>query len=162
MEDDEKGKYRAPIDRYKDVDLPPPAVGPGATPMMGPIGEAPAVPAATPENFICLRGPCRHYWQRATFMASGNPSSTWDPEVGLKDDQGNPIQMPRQIDRTCLAHNGTETDLTEDNVFECTRWDPMSPRELRARQRRIAAYLRNAKRATARNLFTRFFNRKEA
>ena len=139
----EDGKHRSLVDQYKDVELPPPAMGPNMTPMMGPVGSSPAVPAATPDHFVCLRGPCRHYWQLETFMASGNPAMTWDPEVGLKDEDGKPIRVPRQINRSCLVHPGTETELTEDSVYSCSRWDPLSPREVRARQKRIDKYLRN-------------------
>ncbi len=126
LEDDDD--IKAPRERYANIepaDLP--VIGPDGGFAPGAVGVPPSVPAATPENFVCLRGPCRHYWQRSTFMASGNPDSTWG-EDGLKDvDTGEPLREPRQIDRTCLAHPGTETELTEDTVYECSRWVPVSP-----------------------------------
>ena len=141
---DDDGKHRSLVDQYANVQLPPPAIGPAATPIgIGAVGSAAAVPAARPETFVCLRGPCRFYWELETFMASGNPQTTWDPEIGLKDEHGKPIRMPRQVNRTCLVHPGTETELTEDVVYNCSRWDPMSPREVRAREKRIAKYFRN-------------------
>ena len=139
---DDEGKRKAPIDQYKDVELgglPPIAPDGGFVP--GPIGVPPAVPAATPENFVCLRGPCRHYWEIETFMASGNPIETWGPD-GLKDPDGNPLRIPRQINRSCLAHPGTETELTEDTVYNCNRWDPLSARELRKLEKRRRVYLK--------------------
>lgn len=140
---DEDDKRKAPIDQYSHIEpggLPPIAPDGGFAP--GPIGTPPAVDAATPQNFICLRGPCRHYWQIETFVASGNPSSTWG-EGGLVDpDTGKPLRVPRQLNRSCLAHSGTETELTEDCVYNCNRWDPLTPRELRATAKRTAKYFK--------------------
>jgi len=137
-------KSKTPIEQYKDVDLgglPPIAPDGGFAP--GPVGMPPPVDAATPENFVCLRGPCRHYWQIETYMASGNPKETWDPETGLKDlVTGQPLRVPRQISRSCTAQPGTETHLTEDCVYECNRWDPMTARELRVRDKRTKKYLK--------------------
>jgi hypothetical protein len=135
-------KTKSPIDQYKDVELgglPPIAPDGGFAP--GPVGIPPSVDAATPDNFICLRGPCRHYWQMETFMASGNPKETWGPD-GLKDERGAPLRVPRQLNRSCLAHPGTETELTEDCVYECNRWDPMTPREVRKLDKRRRVYLK--------------------
>jgi len=98
--------------------------------------EPPApVPPATPELFICLRGPCRHYWEIEAYFESGNPADIWE-ELGLPP--------PRQIHRTCKAHPGTETELTEGLVYACNLWDPLEPEELvqlDARRRRY--YERN-------------------
>ena len=141
--DDEDDKSRTPIEQYKDVELgglPPIAPDGGFAP--GPVGMPPGVDAATPANFMCLRGPCRHYWQIETFMASGNPKETWGPD-GLKDpDTGLPLRVPRQISRSCVANPGHETELTEDCVYDCNRWDPLSPREVRGRDKRAAKYLK--------------------
>lgn len=144
MSTDDDDKHRTPLDQYKDVELGglPPLAPDGGFVAQGPIGQAPAVPAATPQSFICLRGPCRHYWQLETFMASGNPIDTWGPD-GLKDPEtGKPLRIPRQINRSCLAHTGTETELTEDTVYNCNRWDPLSARELRKLDKRRRVYLK--------------------
>lgn len=138
--DEVDGKYRKLQDTFADVEIGALPIGPDggiASDMLGPIGVSPSVPAAAPERFICLRGPCRHYWARETFFGSGNPEETWG-EDGLRDPDGNPIRQPRQIDRTCTAHPGTETELTDELVYDCTKWSPLSPRELRriAKQRR--------------------------
>ncbi len=142
---DQADKHRSPTDAYKDFEPGPlPAIAPdgGFVPSAGPIGLPAAIPPAHPDSFICLRGPCRYYWQLETFLESGNPKETWDPEIGLKDEHGEPIRMPRQITRTCLAHPGTTQELTEDTVFSCNRFDPLSPREVKGRQKRIEKYLR--------------------
>lgn len=139
--DDDDFKHKAPIDQYEGIEMPLLSVGANGTPNAGLVGQAAPIPPASPDTFVCLRGPCRHYWELVTFMASGNPAETWGPD-GLKDDDGNPIRMPRQINRTCLAHPGTETELTEDTVYACNRWDPLTPREVRARDKRIRKYLK--------------------
>ena len=138
MPDDEPDKSKAPLDQYQNVELSPIVVAPDGGAVI-PVGQPAAVPAATPENFICLRGPCRHYWHLETFMASGNPKGTWGPG-GLKDADGKPIRVPRQINRTCLAHPGTETELTEDCVYECNKWSPLTPGELGDREKRAEKY----------------------
>lgn len=135
-------KVRAPIDQYKDVELGPlPPIAPDGGFMPGGVGQPPPVPKATPENFVCLRGPCRHYWELETWMAAGNPAATFGPD-GLKDASGAPLRPPRQINRTCLVHPGTETELTEDCVLACSRWDPLSPRELAKRLKARDRYFR--------------------
>lgn len=136
-------KIKAPIEQYESIEpgpMPPIAPDGGFVPAL--IGLPALVPAATPEHFVCLRGPCRHYWELVTFMAAGNPAGTFGPD-GLKDPlTGKPVAAPRQINRTCLVHPGTETELTEDNVYDCSRWDPMSPRDLRRRLKDREAYFK--------------------
>lgn len=70
--------------------------------------EAP-LPAATPEHFVCLRGPCRHYFQIRTLAG-----------VQLRGVE----HIPTQVSRYCTAISGVQLDLTEDLVFECSRWEP--------------------------------------
>lgn len=142
--DGEGDKHKVPLDSLADVELGGmPTIGPDGAPAIGTLGMAPAVPAATPDLFICLRGPCRHYWQLETFFASGNPLMTWDVEHGLKDPEtGEPVRMPRQISRSCLAHPGTETEITDDLVFDCSRWDPLTPRENKMLAKRRSKYLK--------------------
>jgi hypothetical protein len=66
-------------------------------------------------------------------MAAGNPAGTFGPGGLVDPTSGAPVRAPRQINRTCLLHPGTETELTEDSVYACNKWEPMSPRDLRAR-----------------------------
>jgi hypothetical protein len=122
-----------PAERYADVQLPPgPPIAPdgGIAPGYG-IQPAPAPPEATPDAFVCLRGPCRHYWHLETFAGAGNPKGTFE-NLGLRE--------PRQINRTCIANPGHETDLTEDCVYECNLWDPLSPDQLDAIEARRRRY----------------------
>ena len=137
-------KYHQLQDRYADVDIGglPPIAPDGGFVAVGPIGVAPAVPAATPERFICLRGPCVHYWQREAFFGSGNPEETWGDD-GLVGPDGAPVRQPRQIDRTCLAQPGMETELTDELVYLCNRWTPMTPRQKRKRDRAWRRYYKN-------------------
>lgn len=93
------------------------------------------LPAATPENFVCLRGPCRHHWHLVTMAGEGNPAGTW-AELGLK--------APRQHHYACTANPGMETDLTDDCVFECSRWDPTPPHDLVQLDARRRAYNESA------------------
>jgi hypothetical protein len=139
---EDSGKYKRVTDQFADVEIGGLAAAPDGGIAPGPIGDTPQVPAATPEQFICLRGPCRYYWQLETFFASGNPTSTWDPEHGLKDEHGNPLRQPSQISRSCLVHPGTETELTDDLVYDCSRWDPLTPREAKRREKRRSRYLK--------------------
>lgn len=92
----------------------------------------------TPENFVCLRGPCRYYWHLVTDIDMENPDDTW---ASLTDPlTGKPLTKPRQHTHTCLANPGMETDLTGDSVFECSKWDPFAPTELAQLHARRAAY----------------------
>lgn len=116
-------------------DYAPPAVpiGSDGGPVVGygAIGQPAAVPERTPENFICLRGPCRHYWHLVTMAQEGNPADTWE-HLG--------IEAPRQHHHTCLVNPGYETDFGDDNAFECNKWDPTTSGELVQLQRRRDEY----------------------
>ena len=142
MSETDSGKVKAPMDQYASVEPAPlPPIGPDGAPMLLALGNPSPVPAATPQNFVCLRGPCRFYWELHTFMGAGNPAGTWG-EDGLKDEDGHRIREPRQINRACLAHPGTETELTEDCVFECNKWDPLTPREVKRIDKRRSRYFK--------------------
>lgn len=95
------------------------------------IGHPPAVPERTPNNFVCLRGPCKHYWHLVTMAQEGNPQDTWD-HLG--------IAPPRQHHHTCLVNPGYETAFSDDNAFECSRWEPYTETELNEIQKRRNAY----------------------
>ena len=141
--DDDDGKYRDPAlvyDRVAPSPLPP--MGPDGGPLgTGGVGPPPPLPAATPDHFVCLRGPCLHYWQMETHMDAGNPAETWG-EDGLRDDEGKPVRQPRQISRTCLVHPGVEVELTENVVYACSRWEPQLPGDLKRRDKRRRVYLK--------------------
>jgi hypothetical protein len=129
------GKVKSPLEQYDNVEsapLPPIAPDGGFAPGAG-VGMPSSAPPADPEHFVCLRGPCRHYWELVTYMGAGNPEDTW-AELGIRE--------PRQINRSCLAHSGTETELTENCVFACNLWDPLSPREARKREKRRERHFR--------------------
>lgn len=139
-EDQAPSRVKAPLESFRKLEVSPlPPLAPDGGFAPGPIGLPPPLPPATPEHFVCLRGPCRHYWELVTEMPAGNPAETFGPD-GLTDQDGQPVQIPRQITRTCTAHVGTETDLTDDNVYACNRWDPLEPGELKKIRKRQAAY----------------------
>lgn len=96
------------------------AFGPDGTPMGG-IGQPEPVPPRTEEHFVCLRGPCRHYWHLVTMVQAGNPAGTWE-ELG--------IEAPRQHHHTCMVNPAFETSFEDDNVFDCNKWDPYTETEL--------------------------------
>jgi hypothetical protein len=99
---------------------------PGGLPIAPDGGIAPGFGSESPpvqqgiDESVCRRGPCRHYWHLVTDFPSGNPDSTWT-DLG--------IPKPRQHNHACLVNIGMETDLTEDFVYQCNRWDPITPRE---------------------------------
>jgi len=122
VSNDEDEKTVVPSEKhYADFE---PAVVPvapdGGIPLGYAMDQPVAPPSVTPENFVCVRGPCRHYWHIVTMAGEGNPKSTW-AELGLPE--------PRQHSHTCLANPGMETDLTDDCVYECSKWDPRMPEE---------------------------------
>lgn len=65
-------------------------------------------------------GPCRHYWRLVTPVDTMAPETY--AELGLPE--------PKQITRSCLAHAGTETQLSGDlPILECNRFQPFTPAE---------------------------------
>jgi hypothetical protein len=129
--DDEPIKVKVLESKYADFEpAPAPAGGPG---LGFALEQAEVAPPVTAENTICARGPCRHFWVMVSTAPAGNPSGTF-AELGLPE--------PRQYNYACLAHPGTETELGEDQIFECSRWDPMTRGELIQIRRRRAEYAR--------------------
>jgi hypothetical protein len=113
----ESGKTFIPGETFADVEPAPlPPLAPDGGPVPIGIAPPPAAPPATPESMMCLRGPCTHYWFLETTMPSGNPEDTWK-ELGVRE--------PRQLHHICLVHPGLETELTDDCVYRCSRWDPV-------------------------------------
>ena len=138
------GRRKVPADTYSKVPPSPlPQMGPDGGPEPSAVVGPPApTPPATPDTFVCLRGPCRHYWQIRTHIVSGNPAGTFGPGGLVDPVTKQPIAEPRQITRTCLVHPGIEVELTEDVVYGCNRWDPLSPREVRKLEKRQRVYLK--------------------
>lgn len=135
-------RVKAPQEAFQRLTISPlPPIAPDGGFSAGPIGSPPPLPPSTPEFFVCLRGPCRYYWEMVTEMPAGNPAGTFGKD-GLRDELGNPVPEPRQITRTCTAHTGTETDLTDDNVYACNLWDPLEQGELKKIRKRHEAYFR--------------------
>jgi hypothetical protein len=95
------------------------------------LGQPTAVPERSPEHFVCMRGPCRHYWHLVTMAQEGNPEETWE-HLG--------IPAPRQHHHTCLVNPGFETDFGDDNAYKCSKWDPMLDSELVELKRRRDSY----------------------
>lgn len=126
LDADEDERERVPLDTYAGFQPGAFAVAPDGGPAIGPMGAPPPVPPATPDQFVCLRGPCRHYFELQTHLVSGNPAETWGPD-GLKDELGKPIPIPRQITRACTYQAGVDTQITDDIVYACNRWDPIVP-----------------------------------
>jgi hypothetical protein len=65
------------------------------------------VPPATEQTFVCLRGPCRFYWEREHPFGDG---------------------LHRQRLRVC-TFGPQAVELTDGNVLDCNRHEP--PRLLR-------------------------------
>lgn len=140
--EDEDEKVRVPLDTYAAIPASPlPPMAPDGGILPGSIGTPPPVPAADPAIFVCLRGPCRHYWEMVTHLVAGNPGETWG-EDGLKDPDGKPLVAPRQVSRVCQANPGTETEITDDVVYACNRWDPLLPSDQKALEKRRRVYLK--------------------
>lgn len=137
-DDDEKA--RAPRERFDDIEPSPVGFG-GIEGIAAPAPPTPE-PEVSAENMVCLRGPCRYYWEMVTHVDAGNAGGTFGGEDGLREvtdvavaDDGEVeltygeglVQMPKQMNRVCLVNSGYETELTGDCVYECSRWDPEDP-----------------------------------
>ena len=85
------------------------------------------IPEATPDNMICLRD-CRHYVEIVSRFNAGNAKGT----LGFQ---------PRQINRFCKAIAGTDIDLTDELVSDCSDWDPISAEEIVAKSKRRQEWL---------------------
>jgi hypothetical protein len=123
VEDDK----RVELDPFRDAEsMPTPPVAPDGGPnMIGYLGVPDPIPPATPDQFICLAGPCRHYLEIHSLA-----------DVETRGHNG----PPKHINRLCRVISGVEIDLTDDCVFSCSEWDPLVPGETRERDRRRAAF----------------------
>ncbi len=123
-EDDKHKDPKAKMEGWEPSPLPPIAADGGFAADPG-VGNMPVIPDWTPDNTMCLRGPCKHYWHLVTMTEAGNPDGTWEA-LGIKE--------PRQHDHTCLVQLGLETDLGENCVHKCSKWEPMTALEKATRQ----------------------------
>lgn len=92
-------------------------------PLPGP-GAKRKLPMATPESFVCLRGPCRF------LMTTTSPA-----------DLENESYEPIATDRYCKALPGVLLELTEDSVYSCSDWDPVV--ESHERKKRQDTFMRS-------------------
>lgn len=141
LDADDDGRERIPLETFRGFQPGAVAVAPDGGPVPGIIGPPVSIPDATPALFVCLRGPCRYYWELATLLVSGNPAETWG-EGGLKDESGKPIRPPRQITRSCTYQDGIDTQFTDDIVYACNRWDPILPADEKRLEKRRRVYLK--------------------
>jgi len=112
-----------------------PSAGPAVDPRGGifmptAVEESISVPEATPRDMVCMRGPCRHYFQTVQFFPAGIVRGTLDHD-------------PLQMQRACLRIS-PPSSLGDEAVYKCSEWDPIDPTEASARQtRRDAFYAAN-------------------
>jgi hypothetical protein len=101
------------IDSILEGESSPASMGPGGQIFTPLAYDSLPMPDYTPENVICLRGPCKHYWEMKLFFESGNTEGTM-PEA------------PKYTQRACLRQSGVVQNLNDDVVFECSSWEPMT------------------------------------
>lgn len=129
---------------YNDFEPGPIPLAPDGGIVPGYGSEPP--PAQPPlEASLCRQGPCRHYWHMVSEFPAGNPDSIWKE---LKDPlTGKPLEKPKQHWHSCLVQLGMETDIGEETIFTCNRWDPINPDtdpEWKNREERRRAYAERA------------------
>ena len=79
------------------------------------ISQPEPIPEATPENFVCLRGPCINYMEVTHRFNHGNR------EMGDEF-------APKQYTRYCLK-TINPIELTDELVHDCSHWCPMGHKE---------------------------------
>ena len=108
--------YVNPLDNLLATDLGPMAV-PSPEGVLGVPNMMPEpIPAATPENLVCLKGPCRHYYEAHTGIETLNSRGTL-------------TKRPVQITRYCRALT-SPVDLTDETVHFCRDWAPLRKAEI--------------------------------
>jgi len=122
---------------------------------VGPVAPPRKLPVAKPENFICMRGPCKN------LMETKSPA-----------DVENADYEPVALDRYCKALPGVLVIL-DDLVYECSEWDPKDEDAARKKRRekfaksklgracRDADQKREAVRAEARAKIDEGYNERE-
>lgn len=133
-DDDESENEQELVDHLnrllaEDLNPLPPVSGDGGFVPQMPIMQEP-IPEASPDNMICLRGPCKNYIEIVSRFNAGNTKGTLD-------------HMPKQINRFCKVIPGTDIDLTDEVVKDCSEWDPLLPEDnlVKERDSRRQAYL---------------------
>lgn len=118
LQDIEDEKLIDPLDKLLSTEVQggPPPIGPDGMPFV--ISEPFRIPDATPENMVCLRGPCRHYFEPRLVASVGNTADSLDEE-------------PLAINRVCMRVPGFFYDLMDECVRSCTGWDPVTATEIR-------------------------------
>lgn len=117
-----------PMDTLLDTDFGPIPMGPqGEFVPATAAFESEPIPPASEDNFICLRGPCRHYFEMKVHFSAGNTRGTL-------------TSVPILTKRSCTRIVGYEVDLTEEIVYSCNEWDPYTPAEIDAREARRNTY----------------------
>jgi hypothetical protein len=79
---------------------------------------------ASPENFICLRGPCRHYFEARGPFPTGTKG----------------FEAPTIVNRVCMRLPGTFLDLFDEVIEKCNCWDPRDTQTENDIESRRAAY----------------------
>lgn len=104
-----------PLDTLLAEDTQPaPPMGPDGSFMPQLPVELEPIAEATPENMICLRGPCRFYLEMDTNFQAGNTRGTLE-------------RKPIQRNRFCRVIPGDSIPLTDEVVSACSEWDPLVP-----------------------------------
>lgn len=110
------GTFTDPLETFlttQNEPLPPMSPDGGFAPTMNFQPEP--IPEATLENFICLRGPCRHYFEARNPFPAGNAAGTF-------------AAPPTQTTRYCKAMT-PPLDLTDEVMYECNTWHPLRSAE---------------------------------
>jgi len=76
----------------------------------GPPIALSSIPEAIPANFVCLRGPCRYYFEIASHFEGEAPEGI----------------TPKQFSRVCTVVKGVETDITDNVIYACNMWAPIT------------------------------------
>jgi len=127
----EEDKQVSTGDTWENEQPIPFAAGPDGAPMLaGFLEVGPPIPQATPNTFLCLRGPCRYYLEIHSMA---------DMETRGLD------KPPKQINRHCRVIPGIDFDLTDDCVYACSDWDPLEPKAIAEREARRDRYYQQRK-----------------
>lgn len=100
-------------------ELPPPP---------GFVGQPEPEEEATHDTLVCLRGPCRYYWEletKANVHANGLES----------------VFKGRMMNRFCLRHTGdADPSIGGESIYACNQWHPLTAADLAALERDRADY----------------------
>lgn len=108
-------------------------------------------------DWVCLAGPCRHYWRVANQIDNLKPHDAREVdgrrviEPAKTYANGDPVRAFEQINHFCIPMPGIEMIMSDEVVLECNRWDPIDPEdpEQKAIVRRRKAYHDRLERETA-------------